>query len=90
MRPVLILSRDSALPYLPRLTAAPISSRGRDVPSEVALDEMDGMPRSCVVNLDAIFTEPRSRFEATITQLAPSRMREVRSALMFALGLGVR
>src|SRR5215831_10060765 len=89
-RPVLILTRDSALPYLGKVTAAPISSRGRDVPSEVALDERDGMPRSCVVNLDAIFSEPRSRFGAPITQLPRLRMREVGSALMFALGLGVR
>jgi mRNA interferase MazF len=51
-RPVLILTRDSALEFLGEVTVAPITSTIRDIPSEVLLTKADGMPRDCVVNLD--------------------------------------
>jgi mRNA interferase MazF len=42
-RPVLILTRDSAVGHLSTLTVAPISSTVRGVPSEVTLDLDDGV-----------------------------------------------
>ncbi|MGH9365031.1 MAG: type II toxin-antitoxin system PemK/MazF family toxin, partial [Thermoanaerobaculia bacterium] len=36
-RPVLVLTRGSAIPYLSRVTVAPLTSTIRGVPSEVAL-----------------------------------------------------
>jgi mRNA interferase MazF len=45
-RPVLILTRDSALEVLGEVTIAPITSTIRDIPSEVSLSpDRDGMPR---------------------------------------------
>ena len=41
-RPALVLTRDSALGYLSRVTVAPISSTIRGVPSEVGLDPRTG------------------------------------------------
>src|SRR5215469_7220747 len=42
-RPVVVLTRDSAIAYLSTVTVAPISSTIRGVPSEVVLDEdLDG------------------------------------------------
>jgi mRNA interferase MazF len=58
-RPVVILTRDSALDFLGEVTIAPITSTVRDIPSEVLLTSGDGMARDCAVNLDHVQTVPR-------------------------------
>jgi mRNA interferase MazF len=85
-RPVLLLTRDSALEFLGEVTVAPVTSTIRDIPSEVVLTTADGMPRDCAVNLDHIQTVSKSKLGAVITTLGPKRMLEVRSALLFAVG----
>lgn len=84
-RPVLILTRDSALEFLGEATVAPITSTIREIPSEVVLTRADGMPRDCAVNLDHVQTVPQRRIGALITSLGSRRMAEVRTALLFAL-----
>jgi len=88
-RPVVILTRDSALEFLGEVTVAPITSTIREIPSEVLLTPDDGLKRECAVNLDHLQTVSRGRIGALITTLSPSRLTEVRTALMFALGLGL-
>jgi mRNA interferase MazF len=85
-RPVVILSRDSALVFLNEATIAPITSTIRDIPSEVLLTGDEGMPKDCAVNLDHIQTVSKSKIGALITQLKPEKMFEIRAALLFALG----
>ena len=85
-RPVLILTRDSALEFLGEVTIAPITTTIRDIPTEVVLTAADGMPRECAVNLDHVQTVPRARVEALVTTLGRRRMTEVGAALSFALG----
>jgi mRNA interferase MazF len=87
-RPVLVLTRDSAIQFLHDVTVAPITSTIRDIPTEVALDESNGMPRACAVNLDHVQTVPKDRVGATVTTLDRSTMRDVARALAFALDLG--
>jgi mRNA interferase MazF len=87
-RPVLLLTRDSALSYLGETTVAPVTSTIREIPSEVALTQEDGMPRECAVNLDHLQTVPKAKLGAVITVLRRERMLEVEVALRFALGLG--
>lgn len=89
-RPVLLLTRDSVLEYLGEVTVAPITTTIRDIPSEVVLTPADGMLRDCVVNLDHVQTVSRTQLGSLITVLPASRMAEVRSALLFALGFGAR
>jgi mRNA interferase MazF len=85
-RPVLILTRGSALDYLSRVTVAPITSTVRGVPSEVVLGREDGMKRVCVVNLHNLVTVPQASVGRRLVQLTPQRLREVCAALAFALG----
>ena len=85
-RPVVILTRDSILEYLGETTIAPITRTVRGIPSEVVLDEDDGLPEPCAVNLDHVQTVARGRLGGLITTLDPRRMTEVREALLFALG----
>ena len=85
-RPVLILTRDSALEFLGEVTVAPITSTIRDVPSEVVLTSADGMPRDCAVNLDHIQTISKGKIGSLIATLSASKMQQMRSSLLFALG----
>ena len=84
-RPVLVLTRDSAIDYLGEITVAPITSTIRDIPSEVALSRDDGMKRDCAVNLDHIQTVPKARLGALLTTLSSPKLAQVRYALRFAL-----
>jgi mRNA interferase MazF len=85
-RPVLVLTRDSALAYLSTATVAPITSTIRDVPSEVILDTGDGMKSRCAVNLHNAVTISQSRLGKRVASLGELRMREVSAALRFSLG----
>jgi mRNA interferase MazF len=85
-RPVLVLTRNSAVRYLATVTVAPITSTIRGVPSEVVLGEEDGMKSPCAVNLHNAITVSQQRLGQRLAQLNSSRMNEVCSALRFSLG----
>jgi mRNA interferase MazF len=85
-RPVLILTRDSALEFLGEVTVAPVTSTVREIPSEVLLTKADGVARDCAVNLDHIQTVAKARIGSLVTTISPGKMSELRSALLFALG----
>ncbi|HEX5758988.1 MAG TPA: type II toxin-antitoxin system PemK/MazF family toxin [Thermoanaerobaculia bacterium] len=84
-RPVVILTRSSALEMLNETTVAPVTSTIRNIPSEVQLSPADGMPRDCAVNLDHLQTVPKARLGPLITTLTHNRLEEIRTALLFAL-----
>lgn len=85
-RPVLLLTRNTSIGALNALTVAPITSTIRDVPSEVLLDEDDGLLNECVANLHSLQTVPKANLGSVISTLSPERMREIESAISFALG----
>ena len=88
-RPVLLLSRDTAYRVRTAVTVAVITRTIRNIPTEVPLDQEDGMPAKCVVNLDDILTIPKSRLTERITALSPEKMSAVAKAIAFALELGI-
>ena len=85
-RPVVVLTRDSAIPYLSTVTVAPVTSTIRGVPSEVLLDEDDGMKARCAVNLHNAVTVSQQRLGRRLARLSSRRMSEICSALRFTLG----
>ena len=85
-RPVVVLTRDSAIAYLSTVTVAPITSAIRGVPSEVVLDEEDGMKASCAVNLHNAVTISQDRLGRRVAHLSSLRMGEICAALRFSLG----
>jgi mRNA interferase MazF len=86
-RPVLILTRNSAISFLTGITVAPLTTRIRDIPTEIVLTpEEDGVATECAVNVDNIQTIRKTNLEEFLTTLSAERMREVRSAIEFALG----
>jgi mRNA interferase MazF len=85
-RPVVVLTRDSAIGHLSTVTVAPISATIRGVPSEVLLTEDDGMKKACAVNLHNAVTVAQKSLGKRVAQLNGSRMDEICAALRFALG----
>lgn len=88
-RPVLILTRDSAIDYLGEITVAPVTSTIRSVPSEVLLTLADGMPKECALNLYYLQAVSKGKIGPLITTLKARKMAEVRSALLFSLGFTI-
>jgi mRNA interferase MazF len=86
-RPVLILTRDSAIGVLNAVTIAPITSTIRSIPTEVILTEADGLPNTCAANLDKLQTVPESNIGARIARLTSRKMKEAAAAIVFALAL---
>lgn len=84
-RPVLVLTRQAAIPVLKRVTVASISSRIRGIPTEVVLDEQDGMARRCAVSLDNLGEVYQALLIDHLTTLDEGRMGEVCHALNIAL-----
>ena len=85
-RPVVVLTRDSAISYLSTVTVAPITFSIRGVPSEVVLREDDGMKAPCAVNLHNTITVSHDRLGKRVGRLNSVRMDEICAALRFCLG----
>jgi len=87
-RPVLILTRDSAIEVLTGVTIAPITSTIRDIPTEVTLTPAeDGILTESAVNLDNLQTIPKANLGGLITILSPEKMEAVENGICFAFGI---
>jgi mRNA interferase MazF len=87
-RPVVVVTRNSAIAFLSTVTVAPISSTIRGVPSEVRLSEEDGMKAPCAVNMHNAITVSQDRLGKRVAHLSSLRMNEICAALQFSLGCG--
>jgi len=85
-RPVVVLTRESAIAYLSSVTVAPVTSTVRGVPSEVLLSEADGMKGVCAVNLHNIVTVSKAHLGRRVALLSAERLQEICGAIGFALG----
>lgn len=85
-RPVVVLTRDSAISYLGAVTVAPITSAIRGVPSEVALGIEDGMKQPCAVNLHNAITVQQQKLGRRVAQVGASKMNAICAAWRFAIG----
>jgi mRNA interferase MazF len=86
-RPVLILTRDSAIGVLNSVTVAPITTTVRDIPSELLLTDADGLPQTCAANFDNIQTVAKRNLGPRIATLSTAKMATAQAAIAFALGL---
>jgi len=85
-RPVVILSRQAALDHLTTAIVAPVTSTIRGLPSEVRVGPADGLSRDSVVNLDHLYTVPKSDLRVHLGRLDPARLERVCEAINVALG----
>ncbi len=73
-RPVLIITRTSAIKFLTGITIAPITSTIRGIPSEVVLTVADGLFNDCAANLDNLQTIQKANVGGLITHLSLAKM----------------
>jgi mRNA interferase MazF len=85
-RPVVILTRDSILDRLTRVTVAPVTSTIRGVASEVALGVDDGFKQPCAINLHNIVTVPKGGLGRRVAQLDERHLDRICAAIAFSLG----
>jgi mRNA interferase MazF len=85
-RPVVVISRDSAIPRLRRTLVAPCTTTVRSLASEVVLDpDVDPIAKRSAVNLDSVENVPVAALVDRIGRLTDARMREVCAALEVAV-----
>lgn len=85
-RPVVVLSRDAAIPRLRRTLVAPCTTTIRGLPSEVVLEPGDDpVPRRSAVNLDSVESVSLAVLVQRLGTLSGDRMRDVCAALEIAV-----
>lgn len=80
-RPVLVLTRDEAIPVLRRLVVAPVTRTVRGIPTEIALGADEGLPTACAASFDNVQPIDRHLLTQRIGALAAARRREICLAL---------
>lgn len=85
-RPVVVLSRDAAIPRLGRALVGPCTTRIRGLPSEVALEPGDDpVPLRSVINLDSIESVSIGVLVERLGRLSDLRMDQVCEAIAVAV-----
>jgi mRNA interferase MazF len=85
-RPVVVLSRDAAIPRVRRALIAPCTTTIRMLASEVVLEPGDDpVPRRSAVNLDSVESVSVAALVQRLGRLADTRMREICAALAVAV-----
>lgn len=85
-RPVVVLSRDAAIPRLRRALVGPCTTNIRGIPSEVRLEPgEDPVPLTSVVNLDSVESVSLPTLVERLGRLGDERMRQICEALEIAV-----
>lgn len=79
-RPVLVVTRTTALGVVRYVTVAPITSTVRDLPSHVVLGKGEGLHHDCAANFDDLHTLPKANLIRRLGGLGP-RHHELCAAL---------
>jgi mRNA interferase MazF len=77
-RPVLLLSRNEAYSVRKLVTIAPVTTRVRNIHSEVPLGLEDVLPKPCVVNLDTFTTIAQANLHERFTALTAQNKKRLR------------
>jgi len=80
-RPVLIVTRDEAIPVLRRLIVAPVTRTVRHIPTEVALGRSEGLPVDCAASFDNIQPINRQLLTERVGELTTDRRGAICAAL---------
>ena len=89
-RPVVIVSRyDSDLPRA-LVLYVPLTAQNRKSRYEIALPKLAFLDQDSTANVQGLGSLPKSRLERKLGKLPEGFMSKIRSALAFALDLGMR
>lgn len=87
VRPVVLVSRQEALPHLSGVVAALVTSTVRGHRAEVPVGTAQGLDRDCAVNCDNLLTVPKQRLLKRRGALRFEDLRRLDAALKIALGI---
>jgi mRNA interferase MazF len=88
-RPVVLLTREQVVPYLARVTVAPITSTVRGLSTEVAVGAANGLVDESVISLDNVAAIDRSALGPVIGYLMPDQEATLARAIVAAYDLEV-
>ncbi len=83
----MIVTRDRAISLLRNVCVVAVTSRIRDLRTEVPLGTASGLARDCVANCDNLFTIPKRTLERRRGTLGPEQLRLLNDALRVAVEL---
>jgi mRNA interferase MazF len=87
LHPVVVVTRNSAIPVLRNVCVAVVTSTIRGAPTEVPVGSGEGLNRDSVVNCDDLVTTSKSVLGRRRGSLGPEATRRLDNALRIALGL---
>jgi mRNA interferase MazF len=82
-RPVVVITRDSVLPGLTTILVAPVTTRIRNIPTEIPVS---GLRRTCVANLDNVTALSKSTLVERVGRLSGDELEALCAAARFAIG----
>ena len=85
-RPVVVLTRQSAIAFMRTVIVAPITSTIHGIPSEVLVGIEDGLKQPSAIKLDNVQAVESSRLQTFVGSLSRNKMRDVCRALAVATG----
>lgn len=87
-RPVVVITRDSAIPVLTGVVVAPITRTIRGIASEVTVGKREGLPEPSAITCDNLTTLPKALLDPDgVGKLGARKRAELDEALRFALGI---
>jgi mRNA-degrading endonuclease toxin of MazEF toxin-antitoxin module len=87
IRPVVVVTREVAIPVLNRLNCVAITSNVRDHVAEVELTRAHGVEEPSVANCDWVINIAKDRLLRRRGMLDPTTLRHLNAALVLSLGL---
>jgi mRNA interferase MazF len=72
-RPVLLISRSTAIPVLNRLMVAPITTSIRGIPQEIRVPDSVGLRVECVASMDNLFAIPKHMLQDKVGAVPDAR-----------------
>ncbi len=85
--PVVVISRQEAIPYRPNVTVVLVTSTVRGHVAEVPLDESHGLENPSVANCDEIYSVPKEALMRRLGRLAMLDLRALETALRTSMDL---
>ena len=70
-RPVLVVSRDEAIPVLNNVVVAPVTTTIREIPTCVPVGPDDGIDRRSVASFDNLAAVPKSVLTRKLGRISP-------------------
>lgn len=80
-RPVLVVSRDEAIPVLNNVVVAPVTSTIRDIPTCVPVGPDEGIDHDSVATFDSLAAVPKSVLTTRLGSLGIDGRRQICHAL---------